>query len=65
MEWATQKTVKSVLLAHETPPAMITEIQPTAEIAFRAGFTHIQFIYFRNNKIQLFFNNYFVIYTFT
>ena len=37
------KNCKSMLLAHETPPAMITGIRPTAEIAVRAGFTHIQF----------------------
>ena len=37
------KNCKSLLLAHETPPALITGIRPTAEIAVRAGFTHIQF----------------------
>lgn len=37
------KNCKSMLLAHETPPAMITGIRPTAEIAVRSGFTHIQF----------------------
>jgi len=37
------KNCKSMLLAHETPPSMITGIRPTAEIAVRAGFTHIQF----------------------
>ena len=37
------KNCKSMLLAHETSPAMITGIRPTAEIAVRAGFTHIQF----------------------
>ncbi len=37
------KNCKSLLLAHETPPAMISGIRPTAEIAVRAGFTHIQF----------------------
>ncbi len=38
------KNCKSMLLAHETSPAMITGIRPTAEIAVRAGFTHIQFV---------------------
>lgn len=37
------KNCKSMLLAHETPPAMITGIRPSAEVAVRAGFTHIQF----------------------
>ena len=37
------KNCKSMLLSHETPPAMITGIRPTAEIAVRAGFRHIQF----------------------
>ena len=32
-----------MLLAHETPPAMITGIRPNAEAGVRAGFTHIQF----------------------
>lgn len=38
------KNCKSMLLAHETPPAMITGIRPNAETAVRAGFTHIQFV---------------------
>ncbi|MBT6006055.1 MAG: YVTN family beta-propeller repeat-containing protein [Prolixibacteraceae bacterium] len=37
------KNCKSMLLAHETPPAMITGIRPNAEAGVRAGFTHIQF----------------------
>lgn len=37
------KNCKSMLYAHETPPAMITGIRPSAEVAVRAGFTHIQF----------------------
>ena len=37
------KNCKSMLLAHETPPSMITGIRANAEIAVRAGFTHIQF----------------------
>ncbi len=38
------KNCKSMLLAHETPPAMITGIRPNAEAAVRAGFRHIQFV---------------------
>ena len=37
------KNCKSMLLSHVTPPAMISGIRPTAEIAVRAGFRHIQF----------------------
>jgi YVTN family beta-propeller protein len=38
------KNCKSMLLAHETPPSMITGIRPNAEAAVRAGFRHIQFV---------------------
>lgn len=38
------KNCKSMLLAHETPPSMITGIRPNAEVAVRAGFRHIQFV---------------------
>ncbi|MHC4147198.1 MAG: cell surface protein, partial [Planctomycetota bacterium] len=34
------KNTKSLLLSHETPPAMITGIRENAEIAVRAGFRH-------------------------
>lgn len=37
------KNCKSMVLSHETPPAMITGIRPSAEAAVRAGFRHIQF----------------------
>ena len=37
------KNTKTMLLAHRTPPAMITGIRPDAEAAVRAGFRHIQF----------------------
>jgi DNA-binding beta-propeller fold protein YncE/cytochrome c551/c552 len=37
------KNCKSLVLSHVTPPAMITGVRPTAEIAVRAGFRHIQF----------------------
>ena len=37
------KNTKTMLLAHQTPPAMITGVRPTAESAVRAGFRHILF----------------------
>jgi len=37
------KNCKSMLFAHQTPPAMISGIRPDAEAAVRAGFIHIQF----------------------
>jgi cytochrome c peroxidase len=37
------KNAKSMLLAHETPPAMSFGIRATAEEAVRAGIRHIQF----------------------
>ena len=37
------KNCKSLLFAHQTPPAMISGIRGSAEVAVRAGFTHIQF----------------------
>jgi YVTN family beta-propeller protein len=37
------KNTKSMLLAHKTPPAMMTGVRPDAEAAVRAGIRHIQF----------------------
>lgn len=37
------KNTKSLLLAHQTPPAMITGIRESAEVAVRSGIRHIQF----------------------
>ena len=37
------KNTKSMLLAHATPPAMVTGIRPTAEAAVQAGIRHILF----------------------
>jgi YVTN family beta-propeller protein len=37
------KNTKSLLLAHKTPPAMITGIRRSAEVAVRAGIRHILF----------------------
>lgn len=37
------KNVRSMLLAHRTPPAMSTGVRPDAEAGVRAGITHILF----------------------
>ncbi len=37
------KNTKSMLLAHQTPPVMITGVRDRAETAVRAGIRHIQF----------------------
>jgi YVTN family beta-propeller protein len=37
------KNTKSLLLAHQTPPAMITGVRENAEAAVRAGIQYIQF----------------------
>ena len=37
------KNVRSMLLAHRTPPAMSSGVRPDAEYAVRSGITHIQF----------------------
>jgi YVTN family beta-propeller protein len=37
------KNTKSLLLAHQTPPAMITGVRENAEAAVRAGIQHIHF----------------------
>jgi cytochrome c peroxidase len=46
------KNCKSMLLAHVTPPSMITGIRPTAEISVRAGFRHIQFTHIDEGKAK-------------
>jgi len=38
------KNVKSMLLAHETPPVMITGVRANARVAIEAGLRHIQFV---------------------
>lgn len=38
------KNTKSLLLAHRTPPAMVTGIRDSAEVAVRAGIRHILFV---------------------
>ena len=37
------KNVKSMLLAHATPPTTWLGVRPNAEVSVRSGFTHIQF----------------------
>ncbi len=37
------KNTKSMLLAHKTPPSMMTGVRPDAESSVRAGIRHIQF----------------------
>jgi cytochrome c peroxidase len=37
------KNTKNLLLSHRTPPAMITGVRESAELAVRAGIRHIQF----------------------
>lgn len=37
------KNVRTMLLAHETPPAMASGVRPDAEDAVRSGITHIEF----------------------
>jgi YVTN family beta-propeller protein len=46
------KNCKSMLYSHVTAPAMITGIRPTAEIAVRAGFRHIQFAQVSEEKAR-------------
>jgi YVTN family beta-propeller protein len=46
------KNCKSMLLAHETPPSMITGIRSSAEVAVRAGFRHIQFADISESKAR-------------
>lgn len=38
------KNTKSMLLAHKTPPAMVSGVRGDAETAVRAGIKHIQFL---------------------
>ena len=46
------KNTKSMLLAHDTPPAMITGIRADAETAVRAGMKYIQFNTMTEDTIQ-------------
>ncbi|MHC4250595.1 MAG: cytochrome c peroxidase, partial [Planctomycetota bacterium] len=44
-EAGTPRNTKSLLYAHRTPPAMVTGVRATAEVAVRAGIKHILFVY--------------------
>ena len=44
------KNTKSMLLAHETPPCMITGIRADGETAVRAGFVHILFMPYKEEN---------------
>ena len=46
------KNTKSMLLAHETPPCMITGIRADGETAVRAGFVHILFTSYKEENAQ-------------
>jgi YVTN family beta-propeller protein len=49
---ANPKNTKSLLLAHKTPPAMITGIRVNAEVAVRSGIRYIQFAATTERKAQ-------------
>lgn len=46
------KNVRSLLLSHETPPAMITGVRENAEVAVRSGIRYIQFASTTERKAQ-------------
>jgi YVTN family beta-propeller protein len=49
---ANPKNTKSLLLAHQTPPAMITGVRASAEVAVRSGIRYIQFAETTERKAQ-------------
>jgi len=49
---ANPKNTKSLLLAHKTPPAMITGVRANAEVAVRSGIRYIQFATTTERKAQ-------------
>jgi len=49
---ANPKSTKSLLLAHKTPPAMITGVRANAEVAVRSGIRYIQFAATTERKAQ-------------
>ncbi len=49
---ANPKNTKSLLLAHKTPPAMITGVRANAEAAVRSGLQYIQFAEATEGKAQ-------------
>ena len=46
------KNIRSLLLSHETPPAMITGVRENAEVAVRSGIRYIQFASTTERKAQ-------------
>jgi DNA-binding beta-propeller fold protein YncE len=46
------KNIRSLLLAHQTPPAMITGVRENAEVAVRSGIRYIQFASTTERKAQ-------------
>jgi YVTN family beta-propeller protein len=46
------KNIRSLLLAHQTPPVMITGVRPDAENAVRSGIRYIQFASTTERKAQ-------------
>jgi hypothetical protein len=49
---ANAKNIRSLLLSHETPPAMITGVRENAEVAVRSGIRYIQFASATERKAQ-------------
>jgi len=49
---ANPKNIRSLLLSHETPPAMITGVRENAEVAVRSGIRYIQFANTTERKAQ-------------
>jgi len=49
---ANPKNTKSLLLSHQTPPAMITGVRANAEVAVRSGIRYIQFAETTERKAQ-------------
>ena len=49
---ANPKNIRSLLLSHQTPPAMITGVRENAEVAVRSGIRYIQFAATTERKAQ-------------
>ncbi len=49
---ANPKNIRSMLLSHKTPPAMITGVRENAEVAVRSGIRYIQFAATSERKAQ-------------
>ena len=49
---ANPKNIRSLLLSHKTPPAMITGVRPDAEAAVRSGIRYVQFADTTERKAQ-------------